>query len=61
MQFSGCYAGQCSIILHADKGYTTIGIGKGGHFRQPRRIRIVDSGLELACAVSPAAACSLSV
>ena len=50
MQFSGCYAGQCSIILHADKNYAAVGIGEGGHFRS-QRIRIVDSGLELTCAV----------
>lgn len=50
MQFSRCYAGQCSIILHADKNYAAVGIGEGGHFRS-QRIRIVDSGLELACAV----------
>ena len=50
MYFLGCYAGDGSIILHADKDDAAVGIGEGSHFRS-QRIRIVDSGLELACAV----------
>ncbi len=50
MHFLGCHAGNGSIILHADKDDAPVGIGEGGHFRS-QRIRIVDSGLELACAV----------
>lgn len=50
MHFSGRYARNGSIIPYANKNNATIGIGKSGHFRS-QRIRIVDSGLELACAV----------